>query len=91
MTEITAKQHNWTIVAADQEGDTKSITENEHVHLEQLLRKAVRELIGQHADPGEYDLLIGGTVQEDLHRTLADAGLHDHSEVLILPKDVSRG
>ena len=51
----------------------------------------MRELIGHHANPGDYDLLIAGTVQEDLGRTLVDAGLHDHSEVLILPKDVSRG
>lgn len=91
MTQTAAKPHSWTIVAADQEGDTKSFTENEHVHLDKLLREAVKELIGHHADPDEYDILIGGTVQEDLGRTLVEAGLHDHSEVLILPKDVSRG
>ncbi|MGI8921475.1 MAG: hypothetical protein ACR2HD_07360 [Solirubrobacteraceae bacterium] len=91
MTETTATQHHWTIIAADQEGDTKSLIENEHVHLDQLLREGVRELIGQHANPSDYDLLIAGTVQENLHRTLVDAGLHDHSEVLIVPKDVSRG
>ena len=91
MTDISATQHEWTIIAADQEGDPKSITENEHGHLDKLLREGVRELIGHHANPGDYDLLIAGTVQEDLNRTLVDAGLHDHSEVLILPKDVSRG
>jgi hypothetical protein len=91
MSETTAKQHNWTIVAADQAGDTKNLTENELAHLDQLLREGVRELVGPHANPSDYDLLIGGTIQEDLKLTLVDAGLHDNSEVLILPKDVSRG
>jgi hypothetical protein len=91
MSETAAKQHKWTIIAADQAGDTVELTENEHAHLEQLLRLGVRELIGPHANPDEYDLLIGGTIQEDLHRTLVEAGLHDGSEVVILPTDVSRG
>lgn len=85
------KTNKWTITAADQAGDTVEISENEHTDLDQLLRRAVRELIGQHADPNEYDLLISGTVQEDLGLTLEQARLHDHSEVLVQPKDVSRG
>ncbi len=91
MTELTAQQHNLTIVATDQDGDTESITENAHAHLDQLLREAVRKLIGHHANPDDYDLLIAGEVQEDLGLTLAAAGLHDGSEVLVMPKDVSRG
>ncbi len=91
MTQTTTDKHRWTIVVADQEGDTANVTENEHAHLDQLLRLGVRKLVGDHADPGQYDVLIDGTIQEDLGRTLAEAGLHDHSEVLILPKDVSRG
>lgn len=91
MTETSATQNNWTIIAADQEGDTKSLKENEHAHLDQLLREGVRELIGPHANPGDYDILINGTIQEDLSITLTAAGLHNDSEVLILPQNVSRG
>src|SRR5437588_9271312 len=86
MSETTATRHNWTIVAADQAGDTKDLTENEHGRLDQLLREGVRELVGPHANPDDYDLLIGGTIQEDLKRTLVEAGLHDHSAVVILPE-----
>lgn len=91
MTQTTEKKNSWTIIVADQDGDTASLAENPHTKLDHLLREAVRELVGKHADPNEYDLLIGGTIQEDLGRTLEEAGLHDHSEVLIVPKDVSRG
>jgi hypothetical protein len=91
MTEATAADHEWTIIAADQDGDTEDLRENEHAHLEHLLRQGVRELVGEHAKPDEYDILIDGTVQEDLSLTLVAAGLHNESEVLILPKNVSRG
>lgn len=91
MSEKTATPNRLTIIVADQEGDTAEIAENKHAHLDQLLRAGLRSLIGEHIDPSEYDLVIDGNVQEDLSKTMEDAGLHDRSEVLILPKDVSRG
>jgi hypothetical protein len=87
----TAAQHKWTIIAADGEGDTVEIQESPKAHLAQLLRKGVHDLVGEHAKPGDYDILIGGTVQEHLNRPLEDVGLHDRSEVTIIAKDVSRG
>jgi hypothetical protein len=86
-----AAEKKWTIVAADGEGDTVDIKESPKGHLRELLRRGVHELVGAHADVNDYDLLIGGTIQEDLGRPLEDAGLHDGSEVTILSKDVSRG
>jgi hypothetical protein len=80
-----------TIVVADGEGDTKDVIENEHGTLKHLLRRGLKELVGDHADPAEYDLLINGTIQENLEETLVKAGLKDGSEVVILSKDVSRG
>jgi hypothetical protein len=80
-----------TIVVVDGEGDTKDVIENEHGTLKHLLRRGLRELVGDHADPSEYDLLIDGTIQENLEETLIKAGLRDGSEVVILSKDVSRG
>jgi hypothetical protein len=91
MSEKTTNKNQLTIIVADQEGDTEEVVENRHTHLDQLLRAGLRKLIGEHADPSEYDLVIDGTPQEDLGKTLEDAGLHDRSEVLIVPKDVSRG
>lgn len=80
-----------TIVVADGEGDTKDVIENEHGTLKHLLHRGLKELVGDHADPAEYDLLINGTIQESLEETLVNAGLKDGSEVVILSKDVSRG
>jgi hypothetical protein len=90
MTDAAAKT-TWTIIAADGEGDTVDIEESPHVHLKQLLRRGVHDLVGEHADVDEYDILLGGAVQERLELTLEQAGLHDRSEVTILAKNVSRG
>lgn len=87
----TKTNRRWTIIVADGEGDTAEVVENDHGQLDKLLREGLKELVGKHADPSEYDLVIGGTAQDDLNRTLAEAGLHDRSEVVILSKDVSRG
>ena len=85
------KQH-LTIIAANQEGDVEEIKVKTHDALHKLLREALHELYPkQHLDPGSYDLLIGGGVVTDLDQTVHDAGLHDRSEVVIAPKDVSRG
>ena len=91
MSEKTAAKNKSTIIVADQEGDTDEIVENRHAHLDQLLRIGLRKLIGEHVDPSNYDLVIDGNAQKNLSETLEEAGLHDRSEVLILPKDVSRG
>jgi hypothetical protein len=86
-----AQNHRWTLVVADGEGDTANVVENEHAHLEQLLRAGLKALVGEHVDISLYDIMIDGTAQDDLTQTLAEAGLHDGSEVVILTKDVSRG
>jgi hypothetical protein len=84
--------HKLDIIVADGEGDTAHVTLNEHEHLAQLLRQGLKALLGEPVpDPGDYDLLIGGTPISDLSVTLADAGLEDGAEVVIMSKDVSRG
>lgn len=87
----TAQQQHWTITVVDQGGDEQHVRENEHAHLDQLLSKGVKALYGEHVTVGDYVLEINGTDQQDLSKTLAAAGLHDHAEVVILPRDVSRG
>lgn len=84
--------HHLSIVVADGEGDEATVTLNPNQHLAQLLREGLAALFGEPVpDPGDYDLLIGGTPVSDLSKTLADAKLKDGSEVVIMPKDVSRG
>lgn len=84
--------HKLDIIVADGEGDTAHVTLNEHEHLAQLLRQGLKALLGEPVpEPGDYDLLIGGTPISDLSVTLADAGLEDGAEVVIMSKDVSRG
>jgi hypothetical protein len=87
----TAQHQLWTITVVDQGGDQEHVRENEHVHLAQLLSKGVKALYSEHANVGDYVLEINGTDEQDLSKTLAEAGLHDRSEVVILPRDVSRG
>ena len=93
MTERVAQTtQRWTIVVANGEGDTAEVTLNQHAHLHQLLRDGLKALYGTPTpNPDDYDLLIDGMVQTDLGLTLAEAGLRDDAEVVILPKDVSRG
>jgi hypothetical protein len=87
------KPHNHlTIVVADGEGDEAKVTLSKREHLAQLLRKGLAALHGKPVpDPGDYDLLIGGTPVKDLSKTLEEAGLCDGDEVVIMAKDVSRG
>jgi hypothetical protein len=90
--QVAQATERWTIVVANGEGDTAEVTLNEHAHLRQLLRDGLKALYGTPTpNPDDYDLLIGGGAQEDLDLTLAEAGLRNHAEVVILPKDVSRG
>jgi hypothetical protein len=88
---MAAEDHNWTIVAADGEGDTVDLREPKDSRLEHLLRQAVHHLVGAHAKVDDYELLIGGVVQTNLELTLEAAGLHDRAEVVIMLKDVNRG
>ena len=86
------KKQHLMIIAADQEGDIAEIQVKSDDRLRKLLREALRELYPkQHLDPDNYDLLISGVVVTDLDQTLHHAGLYDRSEVVIAPKDVSRG
>lgn len=81
-----------TITVADDAGATATVDVNLHVKLEQLLRRGLKALYGEPGpSPSEYELVIGGTLQEDLDRTLADAGVATGSEVSILRKDLPRG
>lgn len=88
---MTEDSNTWTIVAANGEGDTVELHEAKDSRLEHLRRQAVHDLVGAHAKADDYELLIGGVVQADLDLTLEAAGLHDHSEVVIMLKDVNRG
>ena len=87
----TAAGQIWTITAANGEGDTVELREHPHSQLDHLLKQGVHALVGAHAKPEDYELLIRGRVQTNLTVSLEAAGLHDGSEVTILPKDVSRG
>jgi hypothetical protein len=81
----------WTIIAVADDGDEARIEESKDGELRRLLREAVRRLYGEGHDVDKYELVIGGVVQQDLEVTLEQAGLHDGSEVVVQPRDVSRG
>jgi hypothetical protein len=92
MSEATEKQSKlWSITVVSGEGDDDNVELNENAHLEQLLKKGVKELYGEQANSNEYDLVISGVTQTNPQGTLAEAGLHNEAEVTILSKDVSRG
>jgi len=83
--------NRWTIVAVADDGEDVKIEENKHGHLRQLLAKAVRELYGTNHNVDEYELVIDGVTQVNLDLTLEQAGLHDEAEVVVQPRDVSKG
>jgi hypothetical protein len=87
------KPKKLTIIVADGEGDEAKVHLQSDATLAELLRKGLDELYDDGADrnAADYDLVIAGVAQTDLHGTLDAAGLHDKSEVVIVPKDVSRG
>jgi hypothetical protein len=87
----TTAQNIWSITAAAADGDEVTLEESPHSVLSHLLGEAVRRLYGDHARVDDYELLIGGTVQTNLQLTLEQAGLHDNAEVVVQPKNVSRG
>jgi hypothetical protein len=87
-----ADTQRWMIEVADQEGDDATVVLNEHVELSQLLRKGLDALYGEPPrNPDDFDLVIAGAAATNLSETLAQAGLHDRSEVVISPKHVGRG
>jgi hypothetical protein len=83
--------HRWAITAIADDGDKASIEENKDGSLRRLLTRAVRDLYGPGKDDEEYEIVIGGVIQADLDATLEQAGLHDGSEVVVQPTDVSKG
>lgn len=91
MAQAAQKDNRSTITVVGGEGDEESVEINENAPLSQLLQKGVKALYGDSADPSAYDLIIAGTIQEDLSVKVENAGLSEGSEVTILAKDVSRG
>jgi hypothetical protein len=83
--------HRWTITAVADDGDEASIEEAKDGSLRQLLSRAVHDLYGAGKDDEKYEIVIGGGIQANLDATLEQAGLHDGSEVVVQPKDVSKG
>ena len=81
----------WKITAVADDGEHVVIEENEDGLLRSLLTTAVHRLYGEDKEVDKYEIVIGGTVQADLNLSLAGAGLHDGSEVVVQPVDVSRG
>lgn len=86
-----ARGERWTIVAVSDDGEQAEIAENEHATLHTLLVAAVHRLDGEHAEVAKYEIVIAGVPQEDLHLTLAQAGLHNGAEVVVHLRDVHRG
>ena len=79
------------IIAVADDGEHVTIEEDKDILLRHLLHVAVRKLYGEDKEADKYELVINGTVQTDLSVTLHHAGLHDGSEVVVQPIDVSRG
>lgn len=88
---MAEKSNHWTIIAATDSGDEVSISAHPGETLKALLVKAVHELFSAHANPDEYEILIGDVKAEDLELVLEKAGLHDGSEVIVQKIDVHRG
>lgn len=87
----TDKKH-LSITVADQEGDTEKVKIDSADTLSTLLRLGLDELYRkQDKNAADYDIVIAGVAATDLNLTVMQAGLHDRSEVVIAPKDVSRG
>jgi hypothetical protein len=87
------KPHKLMIIVADGEGDEAKVHLASDATLAELLGEGLDALYddGSPRNAADYDLVIGGVAQTDLGQTLAAAGLHNKSEVVIVPKDVSRG
>ena len=80
------------ITVADQEGDTEKVNVKNTDTLASLLRLGLDELYSkQNKNAADYDIVMTGVAATDLSQTVSQAGLRDGSEVVIAPKDVSRG
>lgn len=92
MVDTTKTQPLITVLVIGQEGDEKTVTINTHQKCEQLLREGLNALyVKPGPTPDDYDLVFNGSVIEALNKTIAEAGIADHSSVSILPKTISRG
>jgi hypothetical protein len=88
--QITAALFDITVT--DDAGDVESVSINGHVKLSELLRKGLKALYGEPGPtPSEYVLMVSGVLQEDLDKTLIEAGLASGSEVAILKREIPRG
>jgi hypothetical protein len=81
----------WKIKAVADDGEHVIIEENKNGPLRRVLTTAVHELYGKDKEVDKYEIVINGTVQTNLDVSLEHAGLHDGSEVVVQPVDVSRG
>jgi hypothetical protein len=81
----------WEIIAIADDGEHVAIEENKDGLLHRLLTEAVKKLYGEDKKTEEYEIVITGTVQTNLDVSLEQAGLYDGSEVVVQPKDVSKG
>jgi hypothetical protein len=80
------------VTVLGQEGDQEIVTINTHQKCEQLLREGLHALYGKPGpNPDEYDIVFNSAVIEPLSKTIAEAGIGEHSTVSILPKTISRG
>lgn len=80
------------ITVTDDAGDVESISINAHVKLNELLRKGLKALYGEPGPtPTDYVIVIAGVPQENLEKSLLDAGLASGSEVAILKREIPRG
>lgn len=81
-----------TITVADDAGATAAVEINRNTKLSHLLRQGLKALYGEPGpNPDDYEIVIGGTVAENLDRTLEEAGLESGSEVAILRRELPRG
>ena len=81
----------WKITAIADDGEHVTIEENKDGLLRRLLTEAVKKLYGEDKKVEEYEIVISGTVRTNLDVSLEQVGLHDGSEVVVQPKDVSKG
>lgn len=91
-TDKTPEKKHLFITVADQEGDTEKVKLSPEDSLATLLRLGLDELYRkQDKIAADYDVVIAGVAVADLDQTITQAGLYDRAEVVIAPKDVSRG
>jgi hypothetical protein len=89
---VTTAAHGvWTIIAVAGDGGEARLEENPHSLLRHLLIQAVHRLYGAHVNADDYEIVIDGVAQTNLDISLEQAGLHNDAEVVVQPRDVSKG